>query len=134
MDTWKEKSAFKPLYDWSETLENRIVAIAKNVYGADGVDFTPLAKSRLKTFQERDDVAELGICMVKTQYSLSDDPALKGAPKGWRLHVRDALCFGGAGLVCPVAGDISLMPGTGSNPAFRKIDVDLVTGQVTGLF
>ena len=63
-----------------------------------------------------------------------DNPALKGAPTGWRLHVRDCLFYGGAGLVVPVAGDISLMPGTGSRPAFRNVDVDLESGQVTGLF
>ena len=77
---------------------------------------------------------KLPICVAKTQYSLSDNPALKGAPTGWRLHVRDCLFYGGAGLVVPVAGDISLMPGTGSRPAFRNVDVDLESGQVTGLF
>ena len=102
--------------------------------GADGVEFSSLAKQRIKELQARPDAEELGICMVKTQYSLSDNPALKGAPTGWRLHVRDCLFYGGAGLVVPVAGDISLMPGTGSRPAFRNVDVDLESGQVTGLF
>ncbi len=77
---------------------------------------------------------KLGVCMVKTQYSISDDPKAKGAPRDWRLRVRDALLFAGAGFVCPVAGDISLMPGTGSRPAYRNIDVDVKTGEVTGLF
>ena len=72
--------------------------------------------------------------MVKTQYSLSDDAKRKGVPSSWRLHVRDVLLFGGAGLVAPVAGDISLMPGTGSRPSFRNIDVDVTTGRVTGVF
>lgn len=84
----------------------------REVYGADGVDFEPLAAQRLAALQERPDAAELGVCMVKTQYSLSDDPSRRGVPASWRLHVRDALLFGGAGLVVPVAGDISLMPGT----------------------
>lgn len=129
-----ERRAFRPLYDWSLPLRERIVRIAREVYGADGVDFEPLAAQRLAAFQDRSDAAELGVCMVKTQYSLSDDPARRGVPASWRLHVRDALLFGGAGLVVPVAGDISLMPGTGSRPGFRNIDVDVETGRVTGLF
>ncbi|MBO4369215.1 MAG: formate--tetrahydrofolate ligase [Desulfovibrio sp.] len=134
LDALEEPVSFKPLYDWNAPIKDRIEAIAKEVYGADGVDYAPLAVSKLASFQERSDAADLGICMVKTQYSLSDDASKKGAPKGWRLQVRDAVCFGGAGLVCPIAGDISLMPGTGSNPAFRRIEVDCETGQVTGLF
>lgn len=128
------EAAFKPLYDWKEPITERIEKIAKEVYGADGVDIEPLAAQKLERFQKRPDADELGVCMVKTQYSLSDDPSKKGSPKGWRLRVRDALLYGGAGLVCPVAGDISLMPGTGSSPAFRNIDVDTETGAVTGLF
>ena len=76
----------------------------------------------------------MGLCMVKTHLSLSDNPALKGAPKGWRLQVRDILTFGGAGFVVPLAGTISLMPGTGSAPAFRGVDVDVETGKVNGVF
>ncbi len=129
-----DSANFRPLYDWHAPMKERIEKIATDVYGADGVDFEPLAEKKLATFQERSDSDELGVCMVKTQYSLSDDPDRKGAPRGWRLHVRDALLYGGAGLVCPVAGDISLMPGTGSHPAYRKIDVDTQTGEVTGLF
>lgn len=128
------EAQFKPLYEWNEPLMGRIEKIAKEVYGADGVDFEPLAVQKLKRFQDRTDADELGVCMVKTQYSLSDNPALKGAPQGWRLRVRDALLYAGAGLVCPVAGDISLMPGTGSHPAYRNIDVNTETGEVTGLF
>ena len=129
-----DRRAFRPLYDWNLPLRERIVRIAREVYGADGVDFEPLAAQRLAALQERPDAAELGVCMVKTQYSLSDDPSRRGVPASWRLHVRDALLFGGAGLVVPVAGDISLMPGTGSRPGFRNIDVDVETGQVSGLF
>lgn len=128
------EAAFKPLYDWSLPLRDKIEIVARDVYGADGVNFTPLALEKLERFQKRDDAADLGVCMVKTQYSLSDDPKAKGAPRGWRLNVRDALLFSGASLVCPVAGDISLMPGTGSRPAFRNIDVNVDTGEVTGLF
>ena len=134
MDACKEKNEFRPLYDWKQPITARIESIAREVYGADGVEYESLATQRLKSLQERPDADNLGVCMVKTQYSLSDNPALKGVPKGWKLHVRDVLFFGGAGLVAPVAGDISLMPGTGSKPSFRNIDVDVETGKVTGLF
>lgn len=129
-----EKTAFKPLYNWDEPLVSRIEKVAKEVYGADAVEYAPLAKSQLEALQAGGHAHELGICMVKTQYSLSDDATLKGAPKGWNLHIRNIMHYGGAGYICPVAGDISLMPGTGSNPSFRKIDVDLATGKVNGLF
>jgi formate--tetrahydrofolate ligase len=72
--------------------------------------------------------------MVKTHLSLSDNPNLKGVPKGWRLLIRDILTYSGAGFVVPVAGDIKLMPGTGSDPAYRRVDVDARTGRVKGLF
>lgn len=77
---------------------------------------------------------ETGLCMVKTQFSLSDNPDLKGAPSHWTLNVRDVLTFGGAGLVVPMAGRVTLMPGTGSAPGFTKVDVDVETGKVTGIF
>ena len=128
------KNHFKPLYDWNSPLVNRIDKIAREVYGADSVEYSPMASEKLARFQSREDADKLGICMVKTQYSLSDNASLKGAPKDWSLHVRDALLYGGAGLICPVAGDINLMPGTGSRPAYRNIDVNVETGEVTGLF
>ncbi|MDD2967627.1 MAG: formate--tetrahydrofolate ligase [Desulfovibrionaceae bacterium] len=134
MDACNDKNEFKPLYDWNKPIEERIADIAMQVYGADGVDFAPKAKKIMAEIQQRDDANTLGICMAKTQYSLSDNPMLKGAPKGWRLYVRDMMLYGGAGLVVPVAGDIMLMPGTGSRPAFRRVDVDTETGQVTGVF
>ena len=72
--------------------------------------------------------------MVKTHLSLSHDPNVKGVPKGWRLPIRDILEYGGAKFLCPMAGTISMMPGTGSNPAYRRVDVDTKTGKVSGLF
>ena len=81
-----------------------------------------------------DDVDDFATMMVKTHLSLSADPTIKGAPKGWTLPVRDVLIYSGAKFLCPCAGTISLMPGTGSNPAFRRVDVDTETGQVSGLF
>jgi len=78
----------------------------------------------------------MGMCMVKTQthLSLSGNPPLKGVPKGWRLTIREVLTYGGAGFIVPVAGTISLMPGTSSNPAFKRVDVDVKTGKVEGVF
>ena len=78
--------------------------------------------------------ATMGTCMVKSHLSLSHDPTVKGVPKGWILPVRDILTYGGAGFVVPVAGTISLMPGTSMNPAYMNVDVDTETGRVKGLF
>jgi formate--tetrahydrofolate ligase len=72
--------------------------------------------------------------MVKTHLSLSDDPNVKGRPSGWRLRIRDVLVYRGAGFVVPVAGDIKLMPGTASKPAFLNVDVEAGSGRVTGIF
>lgn len=134
MDACEEKTEFKPLYSWSMPFKERIELIAKDIYGADGVDFSREAQEKLAGIQARDDADELGLCMVKTHLSLSDDPDLKGEPKGWRLKVRDVLLYGGAGFVVPVSGKITLMPGTGSNPSFRRVDVDTETGRVKGIF
>jgi len=108
--------------------------IAKEVYGADGVTYTDEALEKAKAFEADPQAGELGTCMVKTHLSLSHDPDLKGRPKGWELPIRDILVYKGAGFIVPVSGAIKLMPGTASNPAFRRIDVDVKTGKVQGLF
>jgi len=108
MEACEEKNDFKFLYPAEMKLRERVDKIAKVVYGADG--------------------------MVKTHLSLSHDPALKGVPKGWILPIRDVLIYSGAKFLCPCAGTISLMPGTSSDPAFRRVDVDTKTGKVRGLF
>ena len=133
-DACNETTTFKPLYDWSMPFKERIDLVAREVYGADGVDYSAEANRKLADIQARPDAAELGLCMVKTHLSLSDNPNLKGAPKNWRLNIRDVLIYGGAGFVVPVSGSITLMPGTGSNPAFRRVDVDVETGRVKGIF
>ena len=134
MDTCRETPSFMPLYSWDTPFAERIDLVAREVYGADGVDYTPEAAAKLAAFQKRDDASRLGVCMVKTHLSLSDDPDRKGEPRGWRLRVRDVLLYGGAGFVVPVAGTVNLMPGTGSSPSFRRIDVDVDTGRVKGIF
>jgi len=129
-----EKNSFKLLYDLKTPLRKRIELIAKEVYGADGVTYSDEALEKAKTM-EADPVSEtLGTCMVKTHLSLSHDPDVKGRPTGWELPIRDILVYKGAGFIVPVAGAIKLMPGTASDPAFRRIDVDVNTGKVQGLF
>ncbi len=125
---------FKFLYELDTPLSERIELIAKEVYGADGVSYSPVAQEKLKRYESDPKFKDYTTMMVKTHLSLSHDPTLKGAPKGWVLPIRDFLTYGGARFICPVAGDISLMPGTSSNPAFRRIDVDVETGRVKGLF
>ena len=129
-----EPNDFKFLYELDTPLAERIELIATEVYGADGVDYSADAREKLNRMEKDPEMKELGTCMVKTHLSLSDNPALKGVPKGWRLYVRDILTYKGAGFVVPVAGTISLMPGTSSDPAYRRIDVDVETGKVEGLF
>jgi formate--tetrahydrofolate ligase len=134
VDACEEQNEFKLLYDLDLPLRERIDRIAKEVYGADGVTYTAEAEAKAKRMEADPDISKLGTCMVKTHLSLSHDPNLKGVPKGWTLPVRDILTYKGAGFVVPVAGAISLMPGTGSNPAYRRVDVDTETGKVRGLF
>jgi formate--tetrahydrofolate ligase len=129
-----EKNDFKFLYDLKTPLRKRIELIAKEVYGADGVTYTDEALEKAKAFEADPMAGKLGTCMVKTHLSLSHDPDLKGRPTGWELPIRDIMVYKGAGFIVPVAGAIKLMPGTGSNPAFRRIDVDVKTGKVQGLF
>jgi formate--tetrahydrofolate ligase len=134
MSAANEKNNFKFLYELATPLRQRIELIAKEVYGADGVEYTPQALEKAKSFENDPQAQKLGTCMVKTHLSLSHDPNIKGRPKGWTLPVKDIMIYKGAGFIVPVAGDIKLMPGTASNPAFRNIDVDVETGKVKGLF
>ncbi len=128
------KSEFKYLYDIGMSHRQRVELIAKEIYGAAGVDFSEKAIDKLNSYDKDPETSKLGTCMVKTHLSLSHDPNFKGLPLGWSLPVHDAMIFRGAGLVVPIAGDIKLMPGTGSDPAFRRIDIDPETGRVQGMF
>ena len=134
IDACEEKNDFKLLYGLEMPLRQRIELIAKEVYGADGVSYTDTAAVKARKIEADEYLSKLGTCMVKTHLSLSDDPTRKGAPRGWTLPVRDILTYNGAGFVVPVAGAITLMPGTASDPAYRRIDVDVETGKVKGLF
>lgn len=134
VDACNEPNNFKFLYELETPLRHRIELIAEDVYGADGVEYSSEALAKAKAIEADTELSKLGTCMVKTHLSLSDNPSLKGVPKGWKLFIKDILTFKGAGFVVPVAGDIKLMPGTASNPAYRRIDVDTETGRVKGVF
>jgi len=130
----EEKNDFKHLYPLEMKLRERVDKIAKVVYGADGVAWAPEAAAKAKMLESDSKYDDYATMMVKTHLSLTHDPAIKGVPKGWMLPIRDVLIYSGAKFLCPCAGAISLMPGTSSDPAFKKVDVDVKTGKVSGLF
>ena len=134
VEACKDKPKFKFLYPIEMKLRERVDKVAKTVYGATGVSWTPEAEAKAKMLEADPKFDSFATMMVKTHLSLSHDPALKGVPKGWTLPVRDVLIYSGAKFLCPVAGTITLMPGTSSDPAFRRVDVDVKTGKVKGLF
>ncbi len=134
VEACNEKNHFKFLYDLDTPLRKRVELIAKEVYGANGVTYTDEAMKKAKALEADPASKTLGTCMVKTHLSLSHDPDIKGRPTDWELPISDILVYKGAGFIVPVAGAIKLMPGTASNPAFRRIDVDVKTGKVQGLF
>jgi len=134
MEACEEKNDFKFLYPMEMKLRERVDKIAKVVYGADGVAWSPDAEAKAKVFEADSKYDDYATMMVKTHLSLTHDPAIKGTPKGWSLPIRDILIYSGAKFLCPCAGAISLMPGTSSDPAFRRVDVDTKTGKVQGLF
>lgn len=134
LDACEEEHEIQYLYPQEMPLRERVEKIAKEIYGADGVDWAPLALEKAKRFESDPKYADYCTMMVKTHLSLSHEPSWKGVPKNWRLPIRDILEYGGAKFLCPMAGTISMMPGTGSDPAYRRIDVDTETGKVSGLF
>ena len=134
IDACKEPTTFQYLYPLEMPLRERVRTIATKVYGAHDVLWTPDAEAKAKRLEADPDKQDYYTMMVKTQFSLTANPDVKGVPEGWVLPIRDILIFSGARFLCPVTGNISLMPGTGSDPAFRRIDVDVHTGKVKGLF
>jgi formate--tetrahydrofolate ligase len=130
----EDTNDFKFLYPMEMKLRERVEKVAKVVYGADGVVWAPEAEAKAKKFESDSRYDDYATMMVKTHLSLTHDPSIKGVPKGWSLPIRDILIYSGAKFLCPCAGTISLMPGTSSDPAFRKVDIDVKTGKVSGLF
>ncbi|MFR9727634.1 formate--tetrahydrofolate ligase [Saccharopolyspora sp. MS10] len=126
-----EPSAFRSLYPDSADLRTKIETVARRVYGADGVSYTPAAARSLREC-EANGFGSLPVCIAKTHLSLSSDPSLLGAPTGWTLPVREVRASAGAGFVYPICGDVRTMPGLGSSPAAERIDID-ERGEVVGL-
>ncbi len=134
IDACKSELEFNFLYPVDLPLMERVEAIARKIYKADKVLWIPEAEAKARLLENDLEKKDYSTVMVKTHLSLSHEPEWKGVPKGWALPVRDVLVFTGARFLCPVTGSISLMPGTSSDPAFRRIDVDTDTGKVRGLF
>lgn len=126
------KADFKPLYSWDSSIEEKIETIAKNVYGADGVEYLPKAQLHLRRIK-RLGLEKSAVCIAKTQKSLSDDPKLIGKPSGFNITVREIEIAAGAGFVVPITGDIMRMPGLPAIPSAEHIDID-EDGNITGLF
>lgn len=128
----EKKSDFKVLYEDNASLGEKIETVAKEIYGADGVELSPTAAKQLKQLESLG-FGKLPVCMAKTQYSLSDDPTLLGRPEGFKIHVREAYVSAGAGFVVVLTGAVMTMPGLPKTPAALSIDVSN-EGVITGLF
>ena len=122
---------FSPIYDVNLSIEEKITTICREIYGADGVEFTTTSKNQIKAIKENS-WNNLPICMAKTQYSLSDDPKLLGRPKGFNVTIREIKPSIGAGFLVVLSGDIMTMPGLPKVPAANNMDV--IDGEVVGLF
>lgn len=126
------KPDFKHIYEVEASIAEKIEKIVKEIYGGDGVIFSPKAQKEMKKLEEFG-LDKLPICMAKTQYSLSDDPTLLGAPKGFKVSVKEVRVSAGAGFIVCLTGDIMIMPGLPKVPSAEKIDID-EKGVITGLF
>lgn len=127
------KSDFKFLYNLDGTVQERMDAIAQKMYGADKVEFSELAQKKVDTYIKQG-LGDLPICVAKTQYSLSHDPELKGAPTGFTVPIRDVRMAAGAGYLYALAADIQTIPGLPTAPGYLNVDVDVETGEIGGLF
>ena len=123
---------FKPLYDATLPITEKIETVAREMYRADGVDFTPKALNAAKQLTSFG-LGETPVCIAKTQYSFSDNPKLLGAPTGFRINIRDIYPSAGAGFVVAMAGDIMTMPGLGKVPAAERMKIS-EDGVIEGLF
>ncbi|BFK80036.1 formate--tetrahydrofolate ligase [Clostridium baratii] len=127
-----EKSNFKVLYDINEEVEEKILKIAKEIYGADGVNYSAQAKKQIAELKKFS-LDKLPICMAKTQYSLSDDASLLGKPEGFNITVKEVRVSNGAGFIVALTGDVMTMPGLPKVPAANRMDI-LENGEIIGLF
>jgi methylenetetrahydrofolate dehydrogenase (NADP+)/methenyltetrahydrofolate cyclohydrolase/formyltetrahydrofolate synthetase len=124
---------FKLLYTTEGTIEERMEAICKKMYGAAAVEFSELAQKKIDTYAAQG-FGNLPICIAKTQYSLSHDPELKGAPTGFTVPIRDVRMAAGAGYLYALAADIQTIPGLPTAPGYINVDIDTETGEIDGLF
>ena len=132
VEACKTKSEFKFLYSLDIPIKEKIETIATKIYGADGVDYSPLAEKKIRRFTKQG-LDKLPICMAKTHLSLSHDPNLKGRPRGFRVPIRDVRPSVGAGFLYPLCGEMRTMPGLPTHPAAMDVDIDQ-TGRTVGLF
>ncbi|WWC63588.1 uncharacterized protein I303_106193 [Kwoniella dejecticola CBS 10117] len=133
IDACAEPSKFQFLYDLNQPLKNKIEIIAKEMYGADGIQLSAEAEEEVARY-EKQGYGGLPICMAKTALSLSDDPSKKGVPTGFTLPIRNVRLSAGASFVYPLVGDMSTMPGLTTRPGFYDIDLNPETGDIEGLF
>ncbi|MBI9100517.1 MAG: formate--tetrahydrofolate ligase [Spirochaetaceae bacterium] len=129
----EEPADFKFLYPLDKSIKEKIEILASEIYGADGVEYSSEANKKIKQFTDLG-YGDLPICMAKTHLSISHDPLLKNAPKGFVFPITDIRLSAGAGFLYPLAGDVRTMPGLGTKPAYMSIDIDTETGKITGLF
>lgn len=129
----EKPSEFDFLYPLDIPIKDKIERICLEIYGADGVDYEPLAESKIEAYTKMG-FDRIPICMAKTHLSLSHDPTLKGVPEGYRVPIRDIRASVGAGFLYPLVGKMSTMPGLPTRPAYMDVDIDLETGRVIGLF
>lgn len=129
----EKPSNFRFLYPDNLSIKEKIETVAREIYRADGVTYTPEAEAKIKLFTNMG-LAHLPLCMAKTHLSFTHDPAIKGAPRGWTLPITDVRASVGAGFIYPLCGTMRTMPGLPSRPAFTDVDLDLATGRVVGLF
>lgn len=127
-----EETNFKPIYDSNDSIKDKILTIAKEIYGADGVSYTAAAEKQIKGL-EKFGLDKMPICMAKTQYSLSDNPKLLGSPSGFNITVKEVRVSNGAGFIVALTGDIMTMPGLPKVPAANRMDI-LEDGEIVGLF
>ena len=132
VEACEKPSDFRLLYPDEAGIREKIETIATEIYGADGVDYTPATQKKINSFHEMG-FGKLPMCMAKTHLSLSHDPSLKGAPSGWRLPIKDIKVSAGAGFLYALCGDMRTMPGLPSVPAGTKVDMD-ENGVIKGLF
>jgi formyltetrahydrofolate synthetase len=125
-------SSVKPFYPLDLSIKEKIERIAREIYGAEQVSYSAEADKSIEKFGELG-FDRLPICMAKTQYSLSHDPAVKGAPKGFTFPVNDVRIAAGAGFIYPLSGEINTMPGLSSKPGYMGMDIDTETGRIIGL-